>query len=296
MSPPGSSCSTVAIPGSVKGALGMYCKTATAYWYLGCCSSVPYFSKHVTAGHTERSVTLGHFLKIRIDGMSDPGTSQGIRGLQSSCMRHCSTEVKRLNCSTVSTLYFNLILWNQDVLEMMHSLFLLQQSIWEFRQLPACHLQSWECGLQFLTAAPVKRILSLEWRCGRTTETVRHFYQKALKSSRKPQVGTEDQEDHFCHTAVQTSNTQGLFLRSRALPQTPHTATQDREVVIVEFGDIAHLQHPQGLRLPHASRRSKIYSTHIIKHLHPPGCSPWHLHRSFPSHSWAGRGCEEDHP
>lgn len=30
-------------------------------------------------------------------GMPDSGTSQGRRGLQSSCMRHWSTEVKRLN-------------------------------------------------------------------------------------------------------------------------------------------------------------------------------------------------------
>lgn len=146
-----------------------------------------------------------------------------------------------------------------------------------------------------LTAAPVKSILSRERRCEKTTETARHIYQKALKSSRKPRVGTEDQEDHFCHTAVQTSNTQELLQRSHALLQTPHTATQDGEVGSVGFGAISHLQHPQGLTLAHLSRRSKIYSGHITKPLHPPGWSPCHLHRSFPSHRWAGRGCEEDY-
>lgn len=147
-----------------------------------------------------------------------------------------------------------------------------------------------------LTAAPVKRILSLEWRCRRTTEAVRHFYQKALKSSGKPQVRTEDQEDHFCHSgSVQISNTQGLLQRSCVLLQTPHTASQDGEVVIVDFGAVSHLQHPQGLRLAHPSR-SKIYLAHIIKLLHPLGCSSCHLHRPFPSHRWAGRRCEEDYP
>lgn len=148
-----------------------------------------------------------------------------------------------------------------------------------------------------LTTAPVKRILSLERRRRRTTEAVRHFYQKALKPSRKPQARTEVQEDHFCHSgSVQISNTQGLLQRSRALLQTLHTASQDGEVVIVEFGAISNLQHPQHLRLAHPSKRSKIHLAHIIKLLHPPGCSPCHLHRSFPSHRWAGRGCEEDYP
>lgn len=64
-------------------------------------------------------------------------------------------------------------------------------------------------------------MLSLEWRCGRTTETASQSYQKALKSSRKPQGGTENQEDHFCHIALQTSNTQGLLHGSHALLQTP---------------------------------------------------------------------------
>lgn len=150
-----------------------------------------------------------------------------------------------------------------------------------------------------LTAATVKRILSLEWRCRRTAETVRHLYQKALKSSTKPRAGTQDQEDHFCHTAVQTSNTQGPLQRSRALLQLSHTAAQDGEAVIVDSGAISHLQNTRGLRLAHPSRRSKIYSAHIIKPLqgeHPPGCSPCHLQKSCPSHRWAGRGCEEDCP
>lgn len=157
------------------------------------------------------------------------------------------------------------------------------------RSLDSCHHATSSLGdvafSSSLTAAPVKKILSLEWRCRRTIETVRQFYQKALKSSGKPRLGSEDQEDYFCHSgSVQTSNTQGLLQRSRALLQTPHTASQDGEVVIVEFGAISHLQHPQGLRLARPSRRSKICSAHIIKPLHTPGCSPRHLHRSFPSH------------
>lgn len=55
----------------------MDCKIETAYWWLECCSSVPYFSKHVTAGHTEKLVTLGHFLKICTQECQTLGLAKG---------------------------------------------------------------------------------------------------------------------------------------------------------------------------------------------------------------------------
>lgn len=135
----------------------------------------------------------------------------------------------------------------------------------------------------------MKRILSLAQRYGRTTETVRHFYQ----NSRKTQVGTEDQDDHFFHTDVQTSNTQGLLLRSRVLLQTPHTATQDGEVVIVELGPFptSSTHNTSGCHIPAEDQRS-IQLTSSNPCLDAPLAI---FHRSFPSHKWAGRGCEEDH-
>lgn len=51
----------------------------------------------------------------------------------------------------------------------------------------------------------------------------------------------------------------------------PSHCFQDGEVVIVEFGAISHLQHPQGLRLAHPSRRSiQLTSSSPCTHLDAP--------------------------
>lgn len=70
---------------------------------------------------------------------------------------------------------------------MMHSFFFLQKNMWEFRQLPACHLCSWRYGFQCITSCtPMERLLSLDRRrenncCQQGAE----IQQKALKCSGK---------------------------------------------------------------------------------------------------------------
>lgn len=102
----------------------------------------------------------------------------------------------------------------------MHSLFLPQQSMEEFRQLPVCHLQSWRCGLRFLANCSSR---GKDFEPGMETQdnycnSEIEFYQwEAIRRDR-------GQEDHFCHITVQTSDTQGLLQRSPALLRNPGTA------------------------------------------------------------------------
>lgn len=70
---------------------------------------------------------------------------------------------------------------------MMHSFFFLQKNMWEFRQLPACHLCSWRYGFQCITSCtPMERLLSLDQRHGNNCcQQGTEIQQKALKCSGK---------------------------------------------------------------------------------------------------------------
>lgn len=182
---------------------------------------------------------------------------------------------------------------------MMHSLFHLQQSIQEFRQLPDATSSPGDVAFSAsLTAVPVKRILSPEWRSGRTTETARHIYQKILQSKRKPQVEQRTGRTISATLPFKPATTKGCSSEVVPCCKAPTLLLRMEKWSVWGLVPFPTSSTYKAHGLAHPRRRSQIYSAHIIelKPLHPPGCSPCHPHRSFPSHRWAERECEEDYP
>lgn len=126
-----------------------------------------------------------------------------------------------------------------------------------------------------LTAAPVERILSLEWRHRTTTATVRYLPEG-------PKMGWEVTSRHQGHE----NRSATLLLKPATSKDCSRGAVSSSETpTLVLNGQkwsvwglvpfhTSSTYKPHGLA--HGSRRSKTYSAHVV-HISPPGCSPCHL-------------------